>query len=173
MHIQMTIEPLSTSHFSLLLTWLTNAHVKEWWDKDTAWTLELIAEKYQCYVDGYKIEKDHKKPMQAYVFCVDFVPTGYIQLYNAYDFEREPVLRDLPCSLAALDIFIGDELFLGKGIGSFVIDSFVHTFCMGKYDYIFVDPNKDNTSAIKCFEKAGFKKTREVDGAVWMLRQVN
>ena len=48
MHI--TFEPLSSSHFPLLLTWLTKAHVKAWWDKDTAWTLDLIAEKYQCYV---------------------------------------------------------------------------------------------------------------------------
>src|SRR3990167_4443213 len=122
-----TFQPLQESHFPLLLKWLKTPHVKAWWDPDVKWTLELIKEKFGSYVQGYKLEQGVKKPFQAYVICMDDVPMGYIQLYNAHDFPRNypDGLEELPASLAALDIFIGEEAFLGKGLGSRIMKQFL------------------------------------------------
>jgi aminoglycoside 6'-N-acetyltransferase len=46
--------PLSTSYFPLLLKWLETPHVKAWWDQNTHWTKELIEQKYENYVHGFK-----------------------------------------------------------------------------------------------------------------------
>lgn len=59
--------------------------------------------------------------MQAYVIQSGQTPIGYIQLYNAYDFPRDVPLEVLPGSLAALDFYIGEESFVGKGLGAVAI----------------------------------------------------
>ena len=94
-----TFVPLVKSHFLLLIKWLQTAHVRLWWDQDIKWTPELIEEKYGEYVNGSKsVNKSHgefKKPIYAYIICIDNVPIGYIQYYNLHDSPRDSCL-DLP-----------------------------------------------------------------------------
>ncbi len=73
----------------------------------------------------------------------------------------------LPKSLAAIDFFIGDVDYVGKGIGVEILKSFDYQ----GYENILVDPEIDNISAIKTYEKAGFKKIKEYTdtGELWML----
>jgi aminoglycoside 6'-N-acetyltransferase len=140
--IPVTFERLQDSHFSLLLKWLEAPHVKAWWDQDVHWTLERIKEKYGDYGKGYKLEKGVQKPFQAYVIYGDARPLGYIQLYNAYDFSREDQipLEGFPESLATIDIFIGEEDYVGKGLGSRIMNQFLKEYVDPYYDTCFVDP---------------------------------
>lgn len=78
MHI--TFEPLAESHFPLLLKWLTTPHVKAWWDKDIHWTADLIQEKYNSYVKGFKLQERVPKKIDAYIICADTTPVGYIYI---------------------------------------------------------------------------------------------
>lgn len=162
---------LNSTHFPLLLKWLETSHVKAWWDQDIVWTPELIQGKYGTYVEGYKVEKGIKKPMHAYIICVDHQEIGYIQYYNAYDYPRDSPLEGLPESLAALDLFIGDENYTGKGLGSKVMQQFLQGYVAPHFDYCCVNPDSTNYQAIKAYEKAGFRKIREHQEAkaVWML----
>ena len=165
--------PLNKQHFGLLLKWLQTPHVKEWWNKDVNWTPQLIEEKYSTYVEGYKQEGNTPKPIFAFIISVDEKPVGYIQMYNAYDFPREDgiSLEGLPNSLAAIDYFIGDPQSLGKGIGSHTLKLFLHEHVFPAYKACFVDPDRVNTAAIRAYEKAGFRKVKEVqDGKVtWVI----
>jgi RimJ/RimL family protein N-acetyltransferase len=165
-----TFEPLHESHFSLLLKWLETPCVKKWWDQDVTYTMELVREKYSSYVKGYKLEAAAQKPIQACIIYSDQNPVGYIQIYNAYDFPRNKPLSSLPESLGAFDIFIGEEDVLRQGLGSNAIKEFLRSHD-NQYSYIFTDPDSNNTAAIKCYEKAGFKKiAKQKDtGEVWML----
>ena len=86
----------------LFLKWLEMPHR---WDKDIEWSLELIAQKYSSYVRGYKLENNEPKNIHAYIIEADHTPIGYIQIYNAYDFERSDPLINLPSKLTALDYF--------------------------------------------------------------------
>ncbi|MGG2344601.1 GNAT family N-acetyltransferase [Rickettsia amblyommatis] len=87
----------------LFLKWLEMPHIKLWWNKDIEWSLELIEQKYSSYVRGYKLENNEPKNIHAYIIEADRTPIGYIQIYNAYDFE-DPLIN-LPSKLAALDYF--------------------------------------------------------------------
>ncbi len=167
--------PLQEQHLPLLLKWLETPHVKAWWDQDVTWTIELIKEKFGSYVHGYKIVAGQKKPLHAYIICIDNKEIGYIQLYNAHDFAREDgiTLDTLPSSLAAFDIFIGDAAYVGKGYGSQIMQQFLCAFVDPYYAACFVDPDTANGQAVRAYEKAGFKAFKTVnDGKVtWMLRE--
>lgn len=158
--MNITFVSLTESHYPLLLKWLEAPHVKAWWDPDVTWTPELIREKYGTYVKGYKFQNGIPKPIQAFIIHVDEIPVGYVQLYNAYDFHRGEPLMDLPESLAAVDIYIGESSFLGKGIGSQALVMFLEKYCDDQYEAVFVDPHRENIAAIKTYENAGFHKVR-------------
>jgi len=66
-------------------------------------------------------------------------------------------LYRLPKNLGALDIFIGEKEYLKNNIGSQSIKQFFKDYNV-PYSYIFVDTNIANISAIRSYEKAGFKK---------------
>ncbi len=169
-----TFKPLHESHFPLLLKWLETPHVKKWWDQDVTYTMELVKEKYSSYVKGYKLEGGVQKPIQAFIIYSDQNPVGYIQIYNAYDFPRSKSLLGLPENLGAFDIFIGEAATLQQGLGSKAIFEFLRLHG-NQYSYIFADPDINNLSAIKCYEKAGFKKASEQADTreMWMLKDLS
>lgn len=168
--MKITFEPLNETHFPLILEWLESPHVKKWWDRDVRYTIDSFREKYGSYVKGYKKEKGVNKEIHSYVIILGAKPIGYIQLYNAYDFERSKILTDLPENLGAFDVFIGEEGYLGQNLGVQVIREFLELYGK-KYSYIFVDPDCFNIAAIKCYQKAGFKIIRSfADEEVWMLK---
>lgn len=169
--MKITFTPLAESHFPLLLKWLETPHVKAWWDQEVKWTPALINEKYTHYAEGYKLENGIAKTIKAYIIYVDRVPTGYIQMYNAYDFARSKPLTGLPASLAAFDVLIGEESYLEQGLGSQAIEQFLNEHG-NSYTHVFADPETINLAAIKAYEKAGFKKIKVQDtGEQWMIRE--
>ncbi len=151
-------QPLATTDFENLLKWLQQPHVKKWWDADVNYTLELIQEKYGSYVGGYKKIGSERKPIHAFIIYFDDDPIGYIQYYNAYDFPRDGYqLNNLPKSLAAIDMFIGDEKYLGKNIGAQSLEFFLDSHVFTEFDYSLVDPDSSNLAAIKTYGNAGLK----------------
>ncbi|MDF3034572.1 MAG: family N-acetyltransferase [Alphaproteobacteria bacterium] len=161
-----TFKSLKDTHLALLLKWLESSHVKKWWDQDIVWTDQLIREKYGTYVDGYKEEKGVRKGMHAYIICVDDQEIGYVQFYNAYDFLREDNVSlkklGLSESLGALDIFIGEEIFVGKGWGTRIIKKICQEYIDPRFEACFVDPDSTNLQAIRAYEKAGFIKIEKI-----------
>lgn len=123
-----TFEPLQEFHFPLLLKWLQASHVKKWWDQDVTYTLDLVHEKYNSYVKGYKFVAGQQKPIQGFIIHNNQNPIGYIQIYNAYDFLQTKQLFGLPENLGALDIFIGEEEVLQQGLGSKAISAFLKLY---------------------------------------------
>lgn len=160
---------LSISDFPLLLKWLGNHHVKQWWDQDITHAEKSIEEKYISYTQGYKLENGEKKAISAFIIYLDDKPIGYIQLYNAYDFSRNKPLANLPKSLGKLDFYIGEEEYLRRGIGSAILREFNYQ----NYDYILVDPDINNIAAIKTYERVGFKKVTEHPDTneIWMIKE--
>lgn len=165
-----TFEPLNESHFSLMLNWLKSPHVKKWWDQKVVYTMDLVREKYEPYIKGYKYVDGVNKPIHAYIINIQQIPIGYIQIYNAYDFPRSKPLSGLPKSLGAFDIFIGEKKYLGQNLGSQAISKFLILYG-NNYSHIFADPDMKNVAAIKSYEKAGFKNfsIHKDTGEVWML----
>lgn len=167
--------PLNRSHFPLLLKWLETPYVKAWWDRDVKWTETLIQEKYDAYVEGYKVLKiaDQiiKKPIHAFIIIYDSLPIGYIQYYSKHNFPSHHGYesRDLPKLCAGLDWYIGELEFTGRGIGQKVLEKFIHMHVLLNFEYVFVDPEIHNTRAISVYTKVGFKQIKRVAGVIWML----
>ena len=168
---------LNESHFKLLLRWLESPHVKRWWDDDIIWNAELIKEKYQTYVEGYKILKLKsgeviRKPINGLIIIYEETPTGYIQYYDKDDFPSQYQSNDISKPCAALDYYIGEVDCIGKGIGPEVLKLFIKDVIPKKFSHVFVAPEIDNIAAIRAYEKAGFLNvTNEKKGKViFMIR---
>ncbi len=165
-------KPLAETDVPLLLKWLEELHVKAWWDQGANWTLDLIKQKYASYINGYKLDQGVKKPIHAYLALIDEMPIAYLQFYNAWDFERDVSLDSniLPKSLAALDIYIGESGFLKKGFTPIILQKFLLEQVKPLFAHCLVDPDIQNTSAIRAYEKAGFKIIETPSQSIrWML----
>jgi RimJ/RimL family protein N-acetyltransferase len=137
--------PLLTEHHPLLLCWLARPYVKEWWD-DGDDTLEKVVQHYasetetERFLIGYRMSKAESA-----------IPIGYIQSYPLADGGR------------GLDLFLGEERFLNRGVGTEVLHAFIHEV-IARHDpvYLLVDPQPENARAIRCYEKAGFRHDETV-----------
>jgi aminoglycoside 6'-N-acetyltransferase len=172
MTYQISFTCLKVNHLSRLLKWLNKPHVKEWWDQDVNWTSELVKEKFGSYVEGYKLDHESKKAIEAFVICVDGREVGYCQSYDVADFPVDGFVSHSK-QVAGLDLFIGEGEMIGRGWGAEIIQLFCENHIDQRFEACFVDPNKDNTRAIRAFEKAGFRKimTAVNNAATWMLRE--
>lgn len=158
-------KPLEATHLSLLHKWLETPHVKAWWDSEIKWTAEAIAQKYSPYIHGNNIS--------AFIIENDKTPIGYIQIYDAYAVEKRKPLSNLPEKLGGLDFYIGEESFLGKGLGAQILMRFRAENT--QFPHILADPDQENSIAIKTYEKAGFTKfeTQKDLGQIMMLATSN
>lgn len=173
---ELNFTPLQPNHFSLLHRWMNEEHVWPWWGENRTWNLDDIIQKYSTYCEGYKDVGSIRKPIHAYVIEFSAKPIGFIQFYNAYDFPRGKgyILENLPKSLAALDFYIGDSNFIGKGLGALILIEFLNTHVKPSYKACFVDPDIRNKHAIRTYEKAGFYeiKRNPEKGYIEMVKTV-
>lgn len=162
MSAHVTFYPLERTHFPLLVRWLNTQHVHLIWGGHERWTPVNVAQKYGSYVDGYAFDGEKRRPIFAYVFAINGKLAGFIQCYDAYDFDRMGYqlgdifdLEDFP-SLGALDFYLGETSLLGKGWGAKVVREFLLHFVWKKFRACFVDPDPANALGIKAFAGAGF-----------------
>ena len=151
-------KPLAETDFPLLLKWLEEPHVKVWWDQGITWTPELVSKKYAL-----------KRPVHAYIILIDDAPIGYIQFYDVKDFA-DADRPECPQSVAGLDYYIGESGFLKKGFAPIILQKFLLEQVKPLFAHCLVDPDVKNTSAIRAYEKTGFKAmTCPSQDVQWML----
>lgn len=138
-------QPLTESDLPLVYQWLSAPHVRQWWgepDEEIVFIRQMIS---------------HPKE-QGFLATVDQEPFGYIQSCNPTDYSDEaPWSAGMAADTIGIDMFIGTAERLGQGLGS----AMVHTFCARLFaqgaDYLVLDPDAENTTAIKTYKRAGFK----------------
>jgi hypothetical protein len=74
--MKITFSPLAESHFPLLRKWLETPHVKKWWDQDVMYTIDLLKEKYNSYIKGYKLVHARQKPIQGFIINHKWCASG-------------------------------------------------------------------------------------------------
>ena len=130
-------------------------HWQEWWgesDSELAHICDMI--------EG----KDTTRP---FLFLVDGKAAGYIQYWhvghhqNPSWISRNPWLADLPRDAIGVDLAIGQDQDLSKGIGSAALVKFVTILKSLGHDTIIIDPDPDNKRAVRAYEKAGFRSVPE------------
>lgn len=147
------LRPLEPADAQLLLKWLADRRVLEYWEGPGAvFTPERIKE------DFY----DDPDPTSRCIIQYDGQDVGYLQFYplDSEGFaEYEYPRTDL--KTFGIDQFIGEPELWGKGIGrTFVglICEYLHEHCHAQA--VVLDPHADNLRAIRCYEACGFKKVK-------------
>lgn len=147
-----SFKKLTVDDFPLLHEWLNSPHVKEWYGKHEKSDLEAIIAKYSPRIEG-------KEPTKCFIAYYGGKPFGFIQSYMISDHPDYAKYSNIDFEAASVDLFIGEEEFMGKGLGSLMLKKFLKDIVfgeMGAYSCV-IGPEPNNTRAIKSYEKVGFK----------------
>jgi aminoglycoside 6'-N-acetyltransferase-1b len=139
----------------MLYQWLSRPHVAEWWPPPKS-----VAEVEEEW--GPLIEEG--STTRPYIALRDGEPIGYIQSYVAmgsgdgwWADETDPGVR-------GIDQFLAPADQLGQGVGTAMVRAFVaQLFSDPAVTQVQTDPAPDNRRAIRCYEKAGFRRVRVID----------
>ena len=108
-----------------------------------------------------------------YIAWLENIPIGYIQSYVAagagdgwWPDEHDPGVR-------GIDQFLADVHRLGQGLGTQMVREFVQFLFKDRaVTGIQADPAPSNLRAIRCYEKAGFRRVGVIntpDGAAMLM----
>ena len=111
--------------------------------------------------------------IESYLVAMGEEPIGFLQLYEASK-EKSGWWTDTLPGVYGIDMFLGSERHLGRGIGSKILKRFVQKLKENNsVCEFFSDPSPDNSKAIRVFEKAGFLNCGTVqtpDGAAVLMK---
>jgi aminoglycoside 6'-N-acetyltransferase len=146
---------MKSEDMALWEQWITIPHVKDAWFIEGYEPADYMAKKLAG--NGYDF---------PFIIYIDDLPVGYIQTCDLYAYRTLcPKPKGVFCheekGTFCLDLFIAEQCYLGKGFGTKIVRSFVQKL---KEDFhaksVLIDPSSDNAGAIRCYEKAGFKRIR-------------
>ncbi|MEC9367297.1 MAG: GNAT family N-acetyltransferase [Pseudomonadota bacterium] len=150
--------PVAREHYGLLEGWLNQPHISEWWG-DPGEELGYIRD----MVEG----RDTSRP---FIFSSDGILAGYIQYWFFGHHQNEtwiaghPWLAELSAETIGVDLCIGQPDLLSRGIGSAVLSDFTRRLVARGYRSIIIDPDPQNTRAVRAYEKAGYRPIPELLG---------
>ena len=138
----MNFRPLTAADLPLVASWLTRPQVAQWWDGSIALEVEL---------------------RQA-LAVLDDEAIGYVQSYQAVACHSDGWwLEVTDPGVFGVDLFLADEVKREQGLGARMVRAFVaELFAHPRVTRVQVDPSPLNARAIRCYEKAGFRRVREI-----------
>lgn len=145
----------SVKDYNLLYKWCKNPSVYEWFEQREL-TLEEVTKKYK--------NKLLNTNQDLYIIKYDDKEIGYTQIYKYEDDTKINNIENYK-NLYEFDLFIGEEDYISKGLGSSIIKEISNMiYTKYKADAIMLRPFKRNIRAVKCYEKSGYKLIDEYPG---------
>lgn len=159
-----SFRPLTEEDLPLLHEWLNRPHLLEWWSAEQS--PEDVRAKYLPRI----ADAGAAKPFLA---LLEDRPVGYIQSYEVSE-GSDDWWPDRPGpGVLGIDQFLADGDRLGQGLGTAMVRRFTDRLFEDPWvTEIRVDPRPDNTRAIRCYEKVGFRRIGEIttpDGPALMM----
>jgi aminoglycoside 6'-N-acetyltransferase len=143
--------------YELMAGWLNDEQVKVFWHgRDEAFPMERILEKYGPRTRG-------EAPTTPCFITLDDRPIGYIQFYRTDDWSewRDQIGLEPRADRWALDIVIGEPELWNRGLGTRAVTALLrYLFAEKAASQVVLDPVADNSRAIRCYEKSGFRRIR-------------
>lgn len=150
----LTFKAVTKKDEALVLKWLHKPHVNEFFH----------GVGLQNTIDGLQRFVDNNCPSwQGWLGFHNNMPfafliTSVVNIDNAESYLL-PYIEPNDKSIT-LDLLIGEESYLGKGLAKKMIETFLqHHF--SHIDKVFIDPEEANAKAIHVYEKAGFRKLQQ------------
>jgi len=156
---QLSFFPVEKQHQEIIRNWLKKEHVKEYFYGQG---LENTLRSLDDFVNG--TENNEDVSWEHWIAYLSDKPFGYLMTspvkgpydssedYNKWYKEGKETIT--------LDLLIGEEEFLGKGLAHRMIQEFLRN----KFSHVskvLIDPGATNKKAIHVYEKAGFKKAEQ------------
>lgn len=137
--------PVTYDDVVLLAAWLEREHVRRWWRDDRA--------------------EDHLDPNEHFVVELDGRPVGMIQTYLVADYPDWGAIVGMEPGLAGVDLLIGEEDLIGRGLGPQVLSRFAREVVFARPETIacVATVEEPNRRSWRAFEKAGFRHVRDVE----------
>jgi len=146
-HTMLHLRPATLNDLEILKHWDEQPHVIAS-DPNDDWQWETELQKNPEWRERWIAEVNGK-------------PIGFMEVIDPA-LEEEHYWGDIENNLRAIDIWIGEKEYLGKGYGTqmmqLVLDDI---FSDSKIKAALVDPLASNTRAHRFYEKLGFKKIEE------------
>jgi RimJ/RimL family protein N-acetyltransferase len=142
--------PLAESDLPQIEEWLRREHVARWWRDDMQ---ESLAE-YRAGLEG-------REPTDHYLIVLDGRAIGMIQTYLVADYQDWEEIVQVGPGVAGVDILIGDEDQVGRGLGPKILAQFVRDVVTA--DAVVATVEEPNRRSWRAFEKAGFRRVRDVE----------
>ncbi len=147
--MKISFQPFEEKHFPLLLRWLKEPHVKEFWSEPE--DENVLKEKY--------LKKLVERGVFPQIIVLNDQEVGYIQSYEACSVGGG-WWPDVKPGIFGIDQFIGEVNYVGKGLGPKIISKFVKMLVQNpNVKEVIANPDPSNLRAIKAYEKAGFKQS--------------
>jgi RimJ/RimL family protein N-acetyltransferase len=151
--------PLAEADLPLMDRWLGNDHVAEWYPIDDVPKprSELVRSHYLPMILG-------EEPTFGYLILLERTPVGFVQAYMIRDHPEYAHAVQVEEDAAGVDLFIGEENAIHRGLGPVVLRTFLRRIVFGEMgaSVCVIGPQPENTSAIRAYEKAGFKYCKTV-----------
>ncbi|MGE0314116.1 MAG: aminoglycoside 6'-N-acetyltransferase [Lautropia sp.] len=161
-----TLRPMTEGDLDMLHAWLNRPHVVEWWGGERPSLAEVR--------DAYRPDAMAKERVTPYIGLLTGVPFAYAQSYVAYGAGDGWWEDETDLGVRGIDQSIADPDLLGRGLGTRLVRALVDTlFRDPAVTKVQTDPAPHNLRAIRCYEKAGFRRIGKIvtpDGpAIYML----
>jgi len=154
---EIAFRSLGVDDLQSMFLWLLKPHVAKWYSAAPGSFMEVVA-KY-----GPRTQRD--SPVHAYVIVVDGRDVGYIQSYPLEIFPDYRARLEAEAGTVGIDLFIGEEMFLGWGIGARAIRHFVSEIVFHRPEVAacVAGPLEGNRATIRAFERAGFRRWKVIE----------
>lgn len=169
--IRVAFRPMQDSDITTLARWVKTPAVAEWWRDEAAMSLAELAQKMAPRIL-------HEEKVSPFIFSLNGEDAGYIQSYLIDDWPESGAMHDVPGAVG-VDILIGEEHWLHKGHGAQVLTDFMERYVFDDPTVrtCVIDPEVINVIAIRAYEKAGFRRVKDVvsprDGRTYTMMRLD
>jgi RimJ/RimL family protein N-acetyltransferase len=147
---EITFRPLAHADLPLMHRWLNHGAAFEWYGLKPTTLEEIVAE--------YTPKIEQAERVFGFVIVIDGQAAGYVQWYLIRDHPEYAEQMDVPSDSAGIDMFIGEETFIHRGLGAPILRAFLReiVFADDRVGRAIIGPDERNAIAIRSYEKAGF-----------------
>lgn len=145
----------TTEDLDMILRWDEKPHLK---DPDVTGD-----EEYNDWNWAVALTEEISWRYQLIAEVDDSIPIGVIQIIDPMLEESHYWGNDCPPNLRAIDIWIGEEDYLGQGYGTEMMRLALEEYCFvdPAVDAVVVDPMAANPRAHRFYQKCGFVPDKE------------
>ena len=151
----LSVRHMTADDYPQMAAWLSDPRVLEFYEgRDRPHDLPRVQQVFGRKLDG------------AVTACIVFAgeqDIGYIQFYLLAHDEKLAYGFDVAQIVYGLDQFIGEPELWNRGIGTTLMQAMMRYLSRKfRVSFVVMDPQAWNTRAIRCYEKAGFRKARRL-----------